>query len=298
MRTLITSYLQFSISLLICLLLAGSLSAQNASVSIRTGTFPDSNWCAILDSAGLPIDSGSFIGIYLVGSDGEVDPPSSDSASCGEPTDDDIRAINNTLTNGTDHFIMGFHEPPFVPPGNLYTGNGAIILPDSGFGIEPVVNLGDRFYLRAFNSDSVHTATHYNDLFIVNGDTINTCIHEATGPVTDTVCFTEALPLNCGSTPVGPQENPSIITEYRLYQNYPNPFNPTTTINYDVKFYGRVVVKVFNLLGQEVATLKDGWQDMGRYSMTFNASRLASGIYFYEFRVNDFLDIKKMVILR
>jgi hypothetical protein len=283
---------------MICAVLAGSLAAQNASVSFRTGSIIDTSWCAILDSAGVPLDSGSFIGFYLVGADGEVDPPSSDSGTCGDPTDDDVRAIHNAIGNGMDHYVVGFHESLFVPPGNLYTGNGTIMLPDSGSGTEPVVNIGDRFYLRAFNSDSVHTATHYNNLFIVDGDTVNTYLEEAPGPATAMVCFTEAIPLNCGSTSVGPQENPSIVTEYRLYQNYPNPFNPSTMIDYDVKSYGHVTIRIFNLLGQVVATPVDNWKDMGRYSTNFNAEMLASGIYFYEFRVNGFRDIKKMIILR
>ena len=298
MRSMIVISTQLSMSIMICVLLFSNVTAQNSNISFRTGSLLDSTWCAILDSAGIPIDSGSFIGLYLVGPDGEVDPPSNEIGSCGEPTDDDVRAIHNQITNGMDHLVMGYHELPMIPPGNLFIGNGTVTLPDSGFGIEPVINIGDRFYLRAFNSDSVRTATHYNDLFIVNGDTVNSCIRETTGPVTDTVCFTEAIPINCGGSPVGPQENPSIVSEYRLYQNYPNPFNPTTTINYDVKLYGHVTIKMFNLLGQVVATPIDKWQDMGRYTITFNASRLASGIYFYEFRVNDFRDIKKMIILR
>jgi hypothetical protein len=283
--------------LFIFLALAGTLTAQPATVSFRTGDL-SGIWCPILDSTGTPIDSGSYIGFYMVGADGEVDPPSEDLDSCGGPTDDDVRAIHNTMGNGLDHYILGYNEPPFVPPGNLSTGNGAVLIPDSGSGEEPLINVGDRFYMRAFDADSVHTATHYFNLLTVDGDTMDSYIVANPGPAVVMVCFTDPIPLDCEGTPVGPQEAPNVVGEYRLYQNYPNPFNPTTNINYDVKERGRVTIKIYNVLGQEVLTLVDGLKDMGQYSATFNATGLATGIYFCELKVNNFRDIRKMVLLQ
>jgi hypothetical protein len=86
--------------------------------------------------------------------------------------------------------------------------------------------------------------------------------------------------------------------EYALYQNYPNPFNPDTRITYDVKETGYVTLKVFDVLGREVVTLVDGSQAAARYSVEFDATDLASGIYFYQIKVNDFSDLKKMVVLK
>jgi hypothetical protein len=286
-----------SLTLFMLLMLAGALNAQNATVSFRTGDL-SGNWCPILDSTGTPIDSGSYIGFYLVGPDEEVDPPSQALDSCGAPTDDDVRALHNTIGNGLDHYILGYNEPPFVPAGNLSTGNGAVLIPDSGSGEEPVLNRGDRFYMRAFDSDSVHTATHYFNLLTVDGDTMDSYIVVNPGPAVTMVCFTDPIPLDCESSPVGPEDAPNIVGEYRLYQNYPNPFNPTTTINYDVKEHGRVTLKIYNVLGQEVRTLVDGLKDTGEFSATFNAADLASGIYFYELRVNSYRDVKKMVLLQ
>ena len=297
MRYIPPTSCRLSLSLMLCLLLFTALCAQNAAVSFRTGD-PFTGWCPILDGNSEPIDSGSFIGIYLVGEDGEVDPPSEAFESCGEPTDDDIRATENTIGNGYDHLIMGFNEPVFIPAGNMFTGNGNIAVMDSGTGTEPVVNIDDEFYLRAFNSDSAHTATHYNNLFTVNEDTTDTYVQEGTGPTVVAVCFTEAIPLNCDTMAVSPAEGPNIVNEYRLYQNYPNPFNPLTTINFDVKEYGHVTLKIFNILGQQVLTLVDEPMDMGRYTTPFDATGLASGIYFYQLRVNNFHDIRKMVLLR
>jgi hypothetical protein len=88
------------------------------------------------------------------------------------------------------------------------------------------------------------------------------------------------------------------VTEYCLYQNYPNPFNPITTITYDVKETGHVTLKVYNILGKEVATLVDEVKDNNRYQVTFDASGLAAGVYFYRVNVNDFSDVHKMILLK
>jgi hypothetical protein len=93
--------------------------------------------------------------------------------------------------------------------------------------------------------------------------------------------------------------NQTIPTEYKLEQNYPNPFNPSTTINYAIPFNSNVVVKVYNISGQEVATLANGWHTAGNYTETFNASNLSSGIYFYTLSVEGkMIDTKKMTLVK
>ena len=93
-------------------------------------------------------------------------------------------------------------------------------------------------------------------------------------------------------------ENEYLPTGYNLSQNYPNPFNPTTTIQYSVQSPGHVSLKVFNLLGQEVETLVNENKNTGNYQVNFNASRLASGIYFLQMRAGSFVSVKKMVLLK
>jgi len=85
---------------------------------------------------------------------------------------------------------------------------------------------------------------------------------------------------------------------YDLYQNYPNPFNPTTTIVYDLPTESVVGLKVYNLLGQVVATLADGKQNAGRHTVTFDASRFTSGVYFYQITAGNFVSVKKMVLVK
>ena len=89
-----------------------------------------------------------------------------------------------------------------------------------------------------------------------------------------------------------------IVTTYGLEQNYPNPFNPTTKINWQAPISGRHILKVFDMLGNEVATLVDGWRDGGKYSHEFDASNLPSGVYVYQLRVNDFTASKKLLLLK
>ena len=85
---------------------------------------------------------------------------------------------------------------------------------------------------------------------------------------------------------------------FALYQNYPNPFNPTTTLRYSLAGDSYVRLKVYNTLGQEVASLVNQEERAGEYSVPFDASRLASGVYFYKLVAGSFIDTKRMVILK
>ncbi|HEY6905888.1 MAG TPA: T9SS type A sorting domain-containing protein, partial [Ignavibacteriaceae bacterium] len=86
--------------------------------------------------------------------------------------------------------------------------------------------------------------------------------------------------------------------EYALFDNFPNPFNPSTTINYQLPKTGFVTLKVYDILGKEVATLVNEQKNQGRYSVNYDASRLASGVYIYQIRVNDYVSSKKLLLLK
>jgi photosystem II stability/assembly factor-like uncharacterized protein len=85
---------------------------------------------------------------------------------------------------------------------------------------------------------------------------------------------------------------------YELAQNYPNPFNPTTKIEYSIPAQAQVVLKVYNVVGQEVATLVNEVQKAGIHNVKFGASNLSSGVYFYRLTAGDFTSVKKMVLLK
>jgi hypothetical protein len=94
-----------------------------------------------------------------------------------------------------------------------------------------------------------------------------------------------------GSRQVGP-------SKFALEQNYPNPFNPTTTIQYTVKSTGNVSLKVYDVVGREVANLVDGIQNAGNHEVKFLASNLASGVYFYRLVSPSGTMVKKMMLLK
>jgi len=83
-----------------------------------------------------------------------------------------------------------------------------------------------------------------------------------------------------------------------LFPNYPNPFNPSTVINYSVPKQGNVTIIVYDALGREVRTLINEEKAAGSYTTEFNAANLSSGIYYYQIRADEFIQTKKMVLLR
>ncbi len=93
-------------------------------------------------------------------------------------------------------------------------------------------------------------------------------------------------------------EDATVPNNYSLSQSYPNPFNPTTQIKYALPKAGAVTLKVYNTLGQEVATLVSQEQKPGYYAVTFDASRFASGVYFYRIQAGNYSLTKKMVLLK
>ncbi len=104
---------------------------------------------------------------------------------------------------------------------------------------------------------------------------------------------------------LGGDKGPEVPREFSLHQNYPNPFNPSTTLSFDLPVRSRVTLRVFNLLGQQVALLADNQPyDGGTFSLSFTPASLASGVYFYELVATSeanhaqYRQVKKMVLLR
>lgn len=93
-----------------------------------------------------------------------------------------------------------------------------------------------------------------------------------------------------------PPTNP--VVNYKVYQNYPNPFNPVTTIRFEMPDDGVVVIKIYDILGREVETLLNEYRHKNRYEIDFDAEGLASGVYFYQIKVNNFIETKKMMLIR
>jgi hypothetical protein len=106
-----------------------------------------------------------------------------------------------------------------------------------------------------------------------------------------------ATPFKTISINVGPYGS-SLPKTYALEQSYPNPFNPTTSIAYQIPVQSKVSLKVYDVLGREVATLVNGEQSAGSKVVQFNGSNLASGVYYYRLSAGAFSDMKKMLLIK
>jgi hypothetical protein len=115
---------------------------------------------------------------------------------------------------------------------------------------------------------------------------------------------TDGAPLACENAPynivngLNDGTNDGQPAAYKLAQNYPNPFNPATVIYYSIPERSKVTLKVFNLLGQEVATLVNQVQEQGSYPVRFEANNLASGLYFYKLEAGNVSLSRKMLLLK
>ncbi|MCX6175417.1 MAG: T9SS type A sorting domain-containing protein [Ignavibacteriales bacterium] len=107
--------------------------------------------------------------------------------------------------------------------------------------------------------------------------------------------FAYSFAVNVGLTDV---EGEAIPTEFALYQNFPNPFNPTTNIKFALPKESSVTLKIYNVLGQEVETLVNKVMNAGYHTVDFNATKLSSGMYIYRIQAGDFVQVKKMLLMK
>jgi hypothetical protein len=103
---------------------------------------------------------------------------------------------------------------------------------------------------------------------------------------------------NWVKTGVEKEENNNIPVAFKLKQNYPNPFNPKTQIDFSLAKSGSVSLKVYNVLGREIATLINKELGAGSYKVNFDANGLSSGIYFYRLEAGGFTSVKKMMLMK
>ena len=92
--------------------------------------------------------------------------------------------------------------------------------------------------------------------------------------------------------------NELVPTEFSLYQNYPNPFNPVTNIRFSLPQEGFTTLKVYNMLGQEVASLMNEDLVAGTYEVQFDGTKLASGTYIYRLTAGNYMETKKFILMK
>ncbi|HCV42010.1 MAG TPA: hypothetical protein DGH68_00890, partial [Bacteroidetes bacterium] len=110
------------------------------------------------------------------------------------------------------------------------------------------------------------------------------------------ISVAELRVLNNGTASTGSGQG--VPRDYVLLQNYPNPFNPTTKIQFDLPVGSDVTIAVYNVLGQEIATLVKGHLEAGLHVVDFSGENLTNGVYFYSLKAGDYSDMKKMLLLK
>jgi hypothetical protein len=168
-------------------------------------------------------------------------------------------------------------DPPGMIASSFFGYDGAYRASDTlhpGGGYWVKVNQDGKLILRAGGSSSLSKSNSAERIRIVPTDELPPSAPE-----------TDGIPIK-------------LPREFALAQNYPNPFNPMTTVRFALPVSGHVRLSVYNMLGQEVAMLVDGVEYAGYKSISFDASRLSSGIYIYMIKTQTFTDVKKMVLIK
>jgi hypothetical protein len=223
---------------------------------------------------------------------------------------------------------MGMSQIPAANTGSFILRATATMVTGDPAGVNVVQCTGERG--GAYTGNSFDTTANYtfngtaaqvtgtmmpttvNDLTIDNpagvtltqATTINGVLHLKAGAFDNTIPFTlgpnGSISHEGGTLVVTGVKTTDATVPHRFFvdQNYPNPFNPTTNIQYGVPKRAFVTVKVFNLLGQEVAALFNGIREAGTYTLTLNASSLSSGVYLYRVQAGNAVETKRMVLLK
>ena len=94
------------------------------------------------------------------------------------------------------------------------------------------------------------------------------------------------------------EDDPIRSVKFELLQNYPNPFNPRTILNYELPIANHVELSIYNVLGQKVAVLVSETQQVGKYTVEWDASQFSSGVYYYMIKTDNFRKVKRMILIR
>ena len=165
----------------------------------------------------------------------------------------------------------------------LLAGGLQVVLSNTGAGsIGSVTDLGDGTYQAEITSPVTAGTDTISAAIISAGDTVS--VH------------TKAVIIYIAPTSIK-DDYPS-AGSYFLFQNYPEPFNPSTTIKYRVSEVSFVTLKVYDVIGNEIATLVNQEKPKGSYKVDFNAASLPSGVYFYQLKAGSYLNTRKMVLLK
>ena len=193
--------------------------------------------------------------------------------------------------NWTDELING-----------MYNRNGLNDISISSINVLTAVGFWDSTYygdlygsvLRSTDSGNTWSMQTFNQTEMLNGISF---VGDYTGWIVGnngTILHT----TNGGVSFVEEEQIDEVPSEFLLSQNYPNPFNPSTKIKYSVPQPSQVQIKVFDVLGNEIETLVSEEKPTGTYEITWNAASLPSGVYFYQLQAGEFIQSKKMILIK
>ena len=184
----------------------------------------------------------------------------------------------NVSVIGTDSIMLAWKDNSDNETGFVIERKNGDSLSTNNFNIIDTVSANDTVYYDKLNADSV---LYTYRIYAFNKDTLSEFSNVASIKVVTSVENGQTLPK-----------------KFELYQNYPNPFNPSTTIKFAIPKASFITLKIFDVLGREVEVLLNEEKPAGVYKVEFSADKLASGIYFYKIKAGDFVQSRKMIILK
>jgi len=234
-------------------------------------------------------------------------------------------SLFQTFTRATDNYTSGFNIPQPPPPPDLFEvtsgsdhiqltwSNSAEAWPNfAGYHIYRATVEPDTTYeliatlppgILQYDDTAVSLGFNYY-YYLVSFDDGSTNNIQPGVPLASSKFYTMTnLPAYLGATGIGKTQENKIPNAFRLDQNYPNPFNPSTTIRYALPKSAKVVLKIYNALGQEIITLVDKTQTVGEKSVVWDGRNqsgqlLSSGVYIYKLQADGFFESRKMLFLK
>ena len=212
------------------------------------------------------------------------------------------------IGTGRDYVIIKYSQTPLpIPSAPLLVSpaNGATLVE-----LNPLLDWDNTLYAESYqvqvSTDSLFASIVYGSIGIPfsefqipnNGLNINTTYYWRVNAsnVAGTSPWSLIFHFTTGATNI--TLNNEIPKEFRLYENYPNPFNPTTNIKFDIPKSSYVQLIVYDVLGREIKTLVNENMNAGRYDINWDGSSYPSGVYFYKMVAGDFVNVRKMVLLK
>lgn len=252
-------------------------------------------------------------GNYLIIVDGVGDPAEFDTNPNGAPIEAAVRIYSDILSmepEGDSNIMYFSHGSTDTPNVSVTITNDPPTATDTGFGDiqddTPILD-ADLNYIYVFGpSPDEPLFILEADLSMYSGQIIGLFASGFLDPSEnqggEALAFFAVREngdmIDLRDVPLSNEETTDVPTAFALEQNYPNPFNPTTAIEYALPKQTQVRLEVYNLMGQRVATLVNGTESAGRHTVSFDASRLSSGMYVYRLEAGSYVETRKMMLVK